>query len=522
MKASEALALVARWISGEEELPAAEKQLARAASAAAAALRTAKESPLPEIDALCAAAKDAFASRESELTPSRENPIGPERRLDRLLLFVLSEAWRLAPPEEQAVCPAVADFPGSVPDDATDEPATVSVDATYGRWIGTQRYARPGGIVEIRAAPEAIERGLRIRIGAHADELYSEKEVARGCHQDYEEGAEEQAWTRWPDLSFDYPLEGELTTIASPFGGLVYVVVPEDGEGSFEVEISGAVVPAPTFILGETSLAEWRDSIRHRPAPWGELACSRIIFTVPSAKLRALEDPESLMQLWEDALVTYEELGGEPFNFPERLVADRQISLGYLHSGYPLMGTYDADDESLFAVLDEKAIRADGNAVWGAYHEIGHNRQRDAWTFEGTDEVTNNVFVLHAVERINGVAAWDNPRIKETLPEVKRYLAAPDFAKWKDDPFLALAMYARLVAEFGWQPFYDAFAGFAAMPEEERPQDDDAKRDAWLVAISKAVGRNLSGYFDAWGVPTRDEAKAQLADLEAWDGPIVE
>jgi len=51
--------------------------------------------------------------------------------------------------------------------------------------------------------------------------------------------------------------------------------------GKTEVEFAGAV-EAPFFVLGQTSLAEWRSKVRNRPAPWAELATGKVILTVPS------------------------------------------------------------------------------------------------------------------------------------------------------------------------------------------------------------------------------------------------
>lgn len=85
----------------------------------------------------------------------------------------------------------------------------------------------------------------------------------------------------------------------------------------------------PLF-LGETSQEEWKRQIQENPGPWGELATDNIILTVPTANLRALENPEPLLRLWDEVMQAVARLGGEPFplRLPQRIVADVQISVG--------------------------------------------------------------------------------------------------------------------------------------------------------------------------------------------------
>ena len=90
------------------------------------------------------------------------------------------------------------------------------------------------------------------------------------------------------------------------------------------------------------------------------------------------------------------------------------------------------------------------------------------------------------------------------------------FARWKSDPFLALTMYHQLRAAFGWETYKKVFAEYRALPKNERPKNDDEKRDQWLTRFSRATGKNLGPFFEAWGVPTSDSARATLKDLAPW------
>lgn len=66
---------------------------------------------------------------------------------------------------------------------------------------------------------------------------------------------------------------------------------------------------------------------------------------MPTANLRALEDPEPVLHLWDEMMQAIARLAARPFPFrrPERIVADVQISAGgccregLLVGGHPLL-----------------------------------------------------------------------------------------------------------------------------------------------------------------------------------------
>ena len=183
-----------------------------------------------------------------------------------------------------------------------------------------------------------------------------------------------------------------------------------------------------------------------------------------------------------------------------------------MHSGYPIMTHLDVAER----FVDLARLRS-GDA-WGFFHELGHNHQSGDWTFEGTGEVTCNLFTLHALETVcelppgqRGHEAVDKP------PSIAAYRAGgAKFDEWKRDPFLALQMYIQLRDAFGWEPFKAVFAEYRHLPADQRPRNDAEKRDQWMVRFSRACGRNLGPFFQAWGVPTSETARKSIASLPAW------
>lgn len=135
------------------------------------------------------------------------------------------------------------------------------------------------------------------------------------------------------------------------------------------------------------------------------------------------------------------------------MVCDVQPSVGYMHSGYPVVTHLDITEvQSKEFVMNSTRLRGEG--WWGLYHELGHNMQEDTWTFEGTTEVTCNIFTLHAMEAVSGQKPWIHSWLQGQLSKTYSYLRnGADFEEWKDSPGVALFVYAQLIQAFGWSSF---------------------------------------------------------------------
>jgi len=434
----------------------------------------------------------------SELIPTEKKPITSADGVARLLLTMQIEELRNLPPDQVKAHPAAREFPGEVAKDAPDVSRKLNVNCDMPDWHSTGLYAVAGCPIRIDAPKAAVDAKLHVRIGAHTDQLW-----------------DKDKWSRIPEITLEAPLNKTTTTLASPFGGPVYIVVPRNCKaGRIEITINGAV-DMPHFVLGTTTLAEWKSRIRVLPAPWGELETSRVILTLPSRVLCDLDDPETLMQFWDRILDAHATLATIPLKRerPERMVADVQISAGYMHSGYPIMTHLDVDQ----AFVDVDALSR-GEKIWGFVHELGHNHQSGDWTFDGTGEVTCNLFSLHAIDNVCEPAPGKRGHeAVEKPPSVAAYLErGAKFDEWKRDPFLALQMYVQLEKEFGWDTFKRVFAEYRGLSKKQRPRNDAEKRDQWMVRFSRACGKNLGPFFTAWGIPTSDAARESIADLPEW------
>ncbi len=435
--------------------------------------------------------------------PSADQPVGEADTDARLTakLFVLTQ--NLTAPESVWAHPAAADFPGPVPTDTPRLTRSLTIDTVVPRLHSTGLYAAPGEVVTVTVPTAVATSGdFHVLVGAHSDRIWHLSE-----------------WKRMPEISRRFPIAATKTLVANAFGGLIYVEVPTDAYlRSVTVKIEGAVA-APLFVLGETDPVAWRNEIRHAPAPWAEIAGRNMIVTTDAREVRRLDDPAAVAEAWDRALDLSAELAAWPSparSSPERFVVDRQISAGYMHSGYPLMAHLDQQAN----LVDAEHLRSECN--WGFYHEVGHNHQSGDWTFDGTVEVTVNLFTLYVYEFLCGIPVAEDfhgsHRSRAELMALYDF-DDPDFELWKREPFLALIMYAQMQQAFGWEAYRQVFATYRDLPDHERPKSDDEKRDQWLVRFSRQVERNLGPFFEAWGVPTSQGARDSIADLPVWLPP---
>jgi hypothetical protein len=456
---------------------------------------------MPRLRGLC-------EGHAAEAVPTHENPLTVAQPLARMALTLQLQELATASPDEVEVHPAAEAFPGAVADDAERVTRSVEVDTAVRDWHGTGLYAAPGSVIEVTVPAEAIDAGLRVRIGAHKDRLWGKDK-----------------WRRCPEITTRVKISAETTRTACAFGGPVYIDVPRGCEaGTVPVTIAGAV-EAPLFVLGQTTDEQWRAMVASRPGPWAEIASDKLIITVATPVARELAEPTALMRFWNQVMDADADLSGRPRerDRPERFVADEQISAGYMHAGYPIMTHLDA---AAFMINREGLLA--GEHAWGLFHEMGHNHQSRYWTFNGTVEVTVNLFTLYVLDAVCGITPAEHGRMspESCAKMMQDYLDHDrDFAYWKRKPFLALVMYVQLQEAFGWEAFRTVFAEYRDLAEDELPKTDDDERDQWLVRMSRTVGRDLGPFFEAWNVPTTSEARASLADLPVWmpeDFPLAE
>ncbi|UOE48607.1 M60 family metallopeptidase [Mucilaginibacter sp. SMC90] len=405
-------------------------------------------------------------------------------------------------------------FPGDVPENAPRVNETVTIPvrvgtqglldmpSVYYRPHSTGLYVPAGEKVKVVINHDDIKQHLKAQIGVHDDDLTHLDEIRRIPVA----------------LTKIFELDKDTTEVYSPYGGLLLINIGDTTkQKTVSIKVDGAV-KSPYFKLGETSEQEWNNSIRNNPAPWAELATDNIVFTVPSYRIRYLNNPVKLMQFWDEVMDADADLAiiSRKRVHQERIIIDVQPAYGSLFTIPQKIVA--PDDESCAQMLDEAFMRSIG--LWGHFHELGHRHQFFELDFPGTTEVTVNLFTMYVFDKVLHKGLYnhrDMNNMGDVVAKIKAYLADnPSYDKWSNDPFLALSMYIQIIDKFGWDAIKKANTVYRNLPKSQYPKTDQDKRDLWFTTICKTTNSNLTHFFDVWKIPVSDTAKKQVVAFKPW------
>ncbi len=455
---------------------------------------------------------EAFADAYGDVIPTRADPVNEFEEPDRALALRIDmklQAERA--PELVEAHESVPDYPGAVLAGASPKTESVTIDASYeGRdprylyagaqadvWRTTGLYAKAGEAIRVTTSADGVGVGLSAQIGVHADLLWSLNE-----------------WERIPEMPVSRSIDSATVELASGFGGPVVLRVPVGVDaGSVEVSIEGAY-EAPRFVAGETTDEEWLTA-REAPAPWASFETPKLVFFVPSTLIRTLEGPTALMSVWDEILDADATLSAIPLDRPraEMVVADRQISAGWMHSGYPIMANIDASPN----FVDLANLQTSGE--WGVLHELGHNHQWSLMQLPGATECTVNLWSVYASEEVLGISrdvAHSALTPADRQARTDAYIAGganfeQDWSVWT-----CLETYLQLEEGFGWQPHISLFGDFYQPLPSNTSWDTETRASEYAVAFSQAVQRDLGPFFTSWGWPLSPAALTAMAAFPEW------
>jgi hypothetical protein len=413
---------------------------------------------------------------------------------------------------------------GPIPANPDRSLRTVAINTNQNRWLSTGMYAGPGQLVTMTFPASLVNRGYFVQISGHVDNI-----------------SPRSSWERIPfGLGRKFPIDASMIEVASAFGGAIYIDVGKTGRpnlGMVDITTTGAI-QAPYFVLGKTTNAAWVGGIRDYPGPYAELECSGVILSVPSAWIRHLDDPESLMSFWDEAVARQDWVAAHETlrTNPERINLDVQISVGLLHAGYPQQGPADYNTVSIDGAVQGVIVtlvelRKQGD--WGWFHELGHEMQGrpddsgNYYTFDGDGEVTVNIFANAAQEW--GVPApassgwgWANfpEEVMQRAITTVSNAGAANFDSKDPYPF-----YFQLADGFnGWQTYRDVMAIYGANHAADKAANltNQQKKDLWLRRWSQASGFNMVEYMVShWKLEVSQSAIDEVNAMTAPGGGLL-
>jgi hypothetical protein len=161
-------------------------------------------------------------------------------------------------------------------------------------------------------------------------------------------------------------------------------------------------------------------------------------------------------------------------------------------------------------MMNLKGLQHSGS--WGALHEIGHNMGQGAngiFALPGNSEVICNFYGTCTMNLLNGTSfkrikkeAWDN---------VAKKVAARTPDLWmKSQVFDRLVFYMTLAHYFGVESVINV------VNDKNDKYPANATGDRMCCAWSKAVQRDLTPYFEMWGLALSKAAYTYTQDWAPW------
>ena len=270
-------------------------------------------------------------------------------------------------------------FPGKVSDDAIKVlNSQIEINATYITDQGYQRggdkairptghYAVAGDLIDVTVPQDLVGKNVRILVGAHSFDLTRKiNEI-----------------NRFPRISTSFDVLEETTTIANPFGGAIYFVIPDGLEAGWQTVIIDHAVRAPYFrAIGNrvTDINDFLDLVESKDVPWADLESEMMMFTIPSGVLPdrdILEDLEAWDEIWAGVQLA----SGRPQEKTrtEYYLIDSRLPYGGFGAGYPAIlaerhapyfDNYDVWWNPV-RIREANYLQNSGRGVM--VHEMGHN-----------------------------------------------------------------------------------------------------------------------------------------------------
>lgn len=376
--------------------------------------------------------------------------------------------------------------------------------------FSTGLYAAPGELVLIDV-PQG-DYALSVQIGAWTDNLTNIQNAPRD-----------------PIVVSRTQLAPGRNYVRNLYGGHIYIFAGRPVAQPLDLVFTN-VVKSPDFVLGKTSDADWKAMIQKSCVPYLELRSENLIFVVPREYCisRPIPSPTDLMKEWDDALnldyYQWEGLQENPANpidkaplLPWRVVQDIKPSVGYGHSGFPIVTYNDYGWYNEFTDISQ--IR--GGGAWGTFHEMGHNNQQPRyWSWSSLGETTCNLFVFKVAHRQSTMhpGAWPpkHPALPDMIPKALSFAAEDNAAKNFDgtdarisDPFARLTpflqIFDKIPADWGYPGQPDGWSFMTELYKKSRraqriSTNDQDKRDFVYEALCDFTKKDWQLFFKSWGI----------------------
>ncbi len=198
--------------------------------------------------------------------------------------------------------------------------------------------------------------------------------------------------------------------------------------------------------------------------------------------------------------IRYMRMFGSAFMY----AAGSHVGIGYGSAGGMVSGT----------PISKLAEGATANNIfgWGIAHEIGHNMDK-----LGKAEITNNIYSL-MVQTFDGKQNTLNSRLENSNKYAKIYdKVALGYPGMSNDVFVQLGMYWQL--HLAYDNGDNPFAFYNTLFKKWKASTVKSDEQFALIA-SEIAGKNLTEFFESWGMRLSDSAKETLKAYPAEERKI--
>lgn len=397
-------------------------------------------------------------------------------------------------------------------------------------------YAPAGEKVTVTVDESLVNSGVHIRVGGHQDNHLVLTSTSR-----------------FPLLSTQYRVESTTFDVINPFGGNLYVVIPQNLDlGWTQVKFDGAV-RAPHFSTREgyeTPEAQW-ETIRQYPGIFTDFESDKFMITVPTDQLQSFDQPVELLQKWDQIMDLYQTLHGRPAerSRAEAFILDAtQVVQGSFPGGYPVTpGFYAEGDNGItdgyfspFSILNEGSWTEDGG-LSALLHEMGHHHfgrfievgEQEAYVNVPAAAIFTDMFDYSYDEALKWSGYQQFTRTDAAIDWMVthnfRNGNAMGYDPTTSEPIIETSYQARGYAKFldladtqgGWDALYKIYRTYYLEDlSSGTPADTQVgvTHDAFLLDGSEALECNLASLFHFWGVHPSTEVASQISEYPVCAG----
>ena len=438
-------------------------------------------------------------------------------------------------------------FPGAVDSSAPRvSAASFNVDGFYKTDPGftlndqgsvirpTGYYAAPGELVTLTFPNNIVNQGVKVRVGSHLGDL-------------------EVTWTefsRFPRVYTTYNVTSTSMTVANPFGGAIYIILPDGSDfGKMTCQVSGAVKSPyycnkPGF---ERSLADYKTDLANNYVKWVDWESSKFMTTFPAPAATTVNNPDDVITLWDQTFDSFNTHLGRPLERfrAEYILIDCQnnyagtaapasnpmpleVTGANLFNATPTMTPINVINGDAFMTGDGSTLGTTHHVI---LHEYGHLHNPP--TLHEEHETIVNLPAVAVYNQVFGQSMEDalrysnQQRLNFDEAALDWILSPPfrsgermeidlvNYDNYLDGRQLAYqtrghAKYADIAKLYSWEKLGEINGYFYQERIINPFANNSYQDDIYISAASEKMNINMAPLFDFWGVLASDNLVSEL------------